>query len=120
MNEKKRKKTGKGGRQKGTPKTGGRTKGTPNRNSLLFREGLDELDVNLIERVTELIEAIEDPREKLQEYKYLIGFAYPRLREIEVKGGQQAPDEPIKIDGQSHDNGQDNILELIEAAKGKE
>jgi len=93
MTDSKVEKTRKPGRQKGCSKTGGRKKGTPNKNSLKIREALDAHGFNVMQEFIEAYQMLE-PRERLQEVKFIMKFMYPQLSEVaEVP---QAPVNPNK------------------------
>lgn len=80
-NESKVEKNRKPGREKGCAKTGGRKKGTPNKNSLKIREALDAQSFNVIEEFVQAYQMLE-PRERLQEIKFIMKFMYPQLSEV--------------------------------------
>lgn len=79
------------GRKKGTPKTGGRRKGTPNRNSLSVLGALDRAGCPVIEFLVRDIQTLE-PKERIPEWKALLAFCYPKLKDIET--GERAQVEP--------------------------
>lgn len=70
------------GRRKGQRKTGGRAKGTPNRNSLRVLDALDRASFPLVEMLLVDIAMLE-PAQRIAEYKWLMQFCYPRLKEID-------------------------------------
>lgn len=71
------------GKKPGSQKTGGRVAGTPNRNSFNFRRALDANKFDLVAEWLRLYSMMPD-EDKIQELKYMLKYAYPTLKEIEL------------------------------------
>lgn len=78
------------GRKKGSAKTGGRQKGTRNRNSLNVLTALDQANLPLIELLVSSIEELE-PEKRVDKYFQLMGYCYPKLKEIEFTPPPASP-----------------------------
>lgn len=71
--------------KKGHVKVGGRKKGTPSKKSLLVREILENNGINLIEKIIEILPALE-PEEKVRALIQLLPYVHPKLTSVEVNG----------------------------------
>jgi hypothetical protein len=87
----------------------GRKKGKPNKNTLLFRERLEELDFDFEK---ELVEAIQSSNmKKLSALQTLLPYLLPKFKEIEVP---QTPQQEVeKADEQDIDK----LLRIVDNAK---
>ena len=81
------------GRKKGARKTGGRKKGTPNRNSLSVLGALDRAGCPVIEFLVADIQTLE-PQQRIGHWMALMGFCYPRLKEIDPTSAVPPPPAP--------------------------
>lgn len=105
------------GRKKGTPKTGGRVKGTPNRNSLSVLGALDRAGIPVIEFLVADIQALE-PKERIPEWKALLSFCYPKLKDVEhaeTFAAPPAPDAPSPIRNLTNDE----LIRLVRTPEQK-
>lgn len=74
----------------GTSKTGGRRKGTPNRRTIDLTERLENVGLNVPERLVELLPQLSAEKQ-VEILMDLMTFLYPKRKAIEVSESEEAP-----------------------------
>lgn len=80
-------------RPAGLPKTGGRKKGTPNRRSELLSDNLNELGLDISERITELLPQLSTEKQ-MNALIQLLPYIFPKRKALELQTPPQPPREP--------------------------
>lgn len=77
------------GRKPGTPKTGGRKKGTPNKMTSSIRKRLEKQLEPFIDNLSELIQRIADPKERVQAITSVLPYVAPKMATIDMKAEEE-------------------------------
>lgn len=73
------------GRPKGGKKFGGRQKGTPNKTTLILKDILDDLQINVPKQLAELLPKLK-PEKQADVLCELLQYIYPKRKAIELSG----------------------------------